>query len=189
MSRNAKRKTALAAGAIALAAAALTLPASAGEHTPPPPQPPQPPRAAMHGHGFGQHGPGSAMHHLRMLAYRLEFTEQQREQAREIVEDAMEGPLGEATRAMRDARHALGRAVHDPQAAPQQVSDAVRRLAEIEERVALGRHEIAVAIDGILTEEQRERFAVLHEEMSELPRPPAPPHRHRAPHAARGQGY
>jgi Spy/CpxP family protein refolding chaperone len=142
----------------------------------------------MHGHGFGQHGPDSAMHHLRMLAHRLEFTEQQREQAREIVEDAMEGPLGDATRALRAARHALGQVVHDPQAASQQISDAARRLAEIEERVALGRHEIAVAIDGLLTEEQRERFAALHEEMSELPRPPAPPHRRRAWHAAPGQG-
>ena len=176
------RYAALAAGAIALAALIVGIPALAGDHGPKGHRGHGGPHGFMEGRG---HGPDAPFHHLKMIAHDLELTETQREQLHEIVKGAMDGELGETMKALREAHRALGKLVHDPQASEQQIRDAARAMSELAERSAVERHGIAVALDGLLTEEQRARFAEIraeHEARGDMPGPPRRPHPPRPPH-------
>lgn len=124
------------------------------------------------GHGpHGRHGHGMERLHgmLMHMAGELELTEAQRDEIRAIVEASRSGALGEEAAALHEAKRRLGTVIHDVDAADQQIIDASRAVAEVEERLALERHRMFVAIHGVLTPEQQERAKELHAERPKGP--------------------
>jgi Spy/CpxP family protein refolding chaperone len=141
--------------------------------------------------GFGlmalaQPGPGHGpqargMEHLhRMLMHmadELELTDAQRDQIHDVVKGSGVDAHVEQMEALRASKQRLGSVIHDPDATDQQVIDASRAVAEVEERLALERHRMFVAINGVLTPEQQERVKELHAERRGGPGEFAPKHR------------
>lgn len=94
---------------------------------------------------------------MRRMADELNLTAEQREQIRQIVHTHREGDLGQAAQAARTARTNVRRLVHDPQVTEEQIRAAVRAGSVPAEELALARHRLALAIQQVLTAEQRER--------------------------------
>jgi len=91
------------------------------------------------------------------LAQELNLTEQQRSDFREIVRKHMDGGLGEQIDAMHRARARMRSVVHDPQSSDDQVQEAVRQMEALAGPLAIAQHRLSVALDEILTDEQRGR--------------------------------
>jgi len=143
------------------AAAGFGLPALA---QPGPGGGPRGPHPGMHGHG-PEH-----MHRMLMhMADKLELTEAQRDEIRTILETSHSGVLGEQMEALTEAKRQLGSVIHDLEATEQQVIDACRSVAAVEEQLALERRRTFVAINGVLTPEQQQRAKELHSERPDGP--------------------
>lgn len=104
--------------------------------------------------GEERHGPGSWM--MEHLADKLDLSDAQRTQFHEIVSRYKSGALGTSQTALRQSREQLGRLMGDPASTEQQVLDAARAVSAQSEQAAVQRHRMAVEIDSILTDSQRE---------------------------------
>ena len=100
-------------------------------------------------------GPGPQM--IEHLADKLDLSEAQRGQFHDIVTRYKSGALGASESALHQAREQLGKLVGDPAATEQQVLDAARSVSTASEQAAVQRHQMAVEIDSILTDAQREK--------------------------------
>ena len=102
-------------------------------------------------------GPPSILH----LAQELGLTDAQKAQIRGIQAKYMDGELGEAMEAMREARRALGGAIHDVAATDETVTRAAAAVAALEPTVAIARHRLFVEVSAVLTPEQNAQLAEL----------------------------
>ena len=145
-----------------------------------PPGPPAPPPPAQ--------GPDHLLGPVAGLLHELDLTAQQRARIRTLVHEARDGELGESLREVEAAHHRLEILTWDADADDEDIAGAVRALAERVRGIALARHELALDILEILTQEQRDELQARLEEgppeparsrhggrRGRGPRPPAPP--------------
>jgi len=106
--------------------------------------------------------PGPRM--MDRLADKLELSEAQRGQLKEILARYRSGSQGDGFKALHQARTQLESLVRDPSANEQQVLEAARALSTQAEQSALQRHRMSVDIDSILTDAQRQKAKELRAE-------------------------
>jgi Spy/CpxP family protein refolding chaperone len=109
--------------------------------------------------GGKRFGPGR----MARMAEALELTTEQRAQMREVVEKYRGGALGDHRQALREARAQLRAVIHDVSATDAQVQEAAREVSSHAGFVAVERHRMAIEMDRILTEEQKEKAAELRQ--------------------------
>jgi len=109
---------------------------------PPPPPPPPPPQEMALGLG------GRVLHDLDLSA-------DQRRRIRTLVDAARGQGLAEAGEALHEARHALERALWEPEA---DVSRLRAAAAEAEDHLFALRRQLAQEVLQVLTEDQRTEF-------------------------------
>jgi len=131
------------------------------------------------GHGFGH--PDAMMGHLFHMAQELELTDEQKVELHRIVEANMSGDLGQHSEALQEAHRNLASMLHDAESTEEQVIDASAKVSSALQEVALARHAMIRELQGILTDEQKEKLG----EMS-FERPRRAP---RGPKGPRGPGW
>lgn len=119
------------------------------------------PGAPPHGrHG----GDGPDGDRFQQMADRLDLTDAQRTEMHEIVSRYHSGPLGDAMKGMMSARGQVEALVGDPAATEDQIVQASKSAAALSEQAMLLRHRMAVEIDSILTDAQKEKAKELRAE-------------------------
>jgi len=109
-------------------------------------------------------GPGYGMHHGRGgfgpmggILRQLDLTTEQRDQVRDIMDQAMNGELGQLMRDHREKQDQLRQLIHDPLADAGAISAAVQNVTADAEALALARHRLVISVFDVLTPEQREQ--------------------------------
>ncbi len=111
--------------------------------------------------------PGSRM--MERMADTLGLTDAQRAQLQAILTRYQSAGLHENMKALFQARTQMSSLVGDPSANEQQVVEAARSVAAQSEQVALQRHRMAVEIDSILTDDQRQKAKEMRAERAAKP--------------------
>ena len=104
---------------------------------------------------------------MARMAEALDLTPEQRTQVSAIMEKYRGGSLGDHQRDLKEARAALRRTIHDVKATDAQVQQAAQDVASHASFVAVERHRMAVEIDRVLTDAQRQKAADLREQRRE----------------------
>ena len=139
-----------AAFAAATALALATLPAAAQGFGPP-------------GHSHG-HGDGNPILHMTK---ELGLSDAQTTQVKSITAKYMDGALGQAMDATREARLTVQKTVHDVNATDDQVREAASVVAALDSQIAVQHHQMAIEISAILTPDQRAKLAEMFATMAE----------------------
>jgi Spy/CpxP family protein refolding chaperone len=137
------------------------------------PAPAQAQPGAPHGrHGGDGHDPEG----FSQMADRLDLTDAQRTQLHDIVSRYHSGPLGDAMKGMMAARGQVEGLVADPTATEDQIVQASKSAAALSEQAMLLRHRMAVEIDSILTDAQKQKAKDLRAERAAEHGPGGPWH-------------
>lgn len=106
------------------------------------------------GRGPGR-GQGNRPDRLERAAVALDLSADQVGRIREIVTRHFAGGLGEAVAQLHQSRLALHRLISSPDASVEQIQNAVREQAALQERAALEKFALAREIRGVLSPEQQ----------------------------------
>jgi Spy/CpxP family protein refolding chaperone len=111
------------------------------------------------GKGPNPHGGmGRSLGPVMDLLHKLELTEEQQDQLRATVHEHMGGKLGKLTHESLQMRRQLERLIHNPAAEEDAILEAVHQVGLNGEQIALERHRLTLAIDKVLTVEQRQQL-------------------------------
>ena len=104
---------------------------------------------------------------LGRMAEALDLTAEQRAQMRGIAEKYRGGPMGSHLSDLRQARVELRKAIQDVKATDAQVQEPAREVASPAACEAGERHRMAIEMDRVLTEDQRQKAAELRQQRRE----------------------
>jgi Spy/CpxP family protein refolding chaperone len=104
---------------------------------------------------------------LLHMAKELGLSDAQTTQVKTITAKYMDGALGQAMDATREARLTVQKTVHDVNATDDQVREAAAVVAALDSQIAVQHHQMAIEISAILTADQRAKLADMFANMAE----------------------
>jgi len=107
------------------------------------------------GPGYGMHHGGGGFGPMGGILRQLDLTDEQRDQIRDRIDQAMNGELGQLMQDHRDKQQQLRQLIHDPNADESAITAAVQNVTADAEALALARHRLAVSVFDVLTPDQR----------------------------------
>jgi Spy/CpxP family protein refolding chaperone len=122
------------------------------------------------GHGPGRGGADPILH----MAKELGLSEAQMDQVKAITTKYMDGGLGRAMDAAREARMAVQKTVHDVTATDDQVREAASVVAVAESQSAVQHHQMAIEISALLNADQKAKLGEMFANMAERHQGPPP---------------
>jgi Spy/CpxP family protein refolding chaperone len=116
----------------------------------------------------------------------LDLSSEQRTKIHDIVRGSMEGELGDRLQAFGEARRALELSIWDGEATEESLGEAAQVVADLALELDLARHQVALKVLEVLTEQQREEFSQM---LAEAPPHPVGPKGLGGPGGAYGPGW
>lgn len=118
--------------------------------------------AAPHRHGHGPHGEPGPGEMMRMIADRLDMTEEQRAQVRELHEQHREAMQAQREQ-LREAQRQLADQIHAATLDEGAIRNAAATVAALKADHAVAKAALHQEVRALLTPEQREQFSEMQE--------------------------